>query len=119
MRRYWRDHPPYGYETTPHEKGIRNFQDLSHDVAIVTRQWLLGLRFVVGIAVVVYVAAVVLTQSLLVSITGGFVLLLLRIMALERTVFERLALLPDLIIDLHAHAEILRNEAASSTRSRT
>lgn len=119
MRSYWRDRPPYGYETTPQEKGIRNFPDLSHDVAIVSRHWLLGLRLFVGLAVVVYVAAVVLTQSLLVSITGGFVLLLLRLMAIERTVFERLALLPDVIIDTHAHAEILRKEAASSTRSHT
>lgn len=115
MRTYWRDRPPYGYETTPPEKGIRSFQALSNDVAIVSRQWVLGLRLFVGLAVVLYIAVVMLTQSLLVSVTGGFVLLLFRLMSIESTIFERLVLLPDVIIDTHAHDQIRRNETTPTS----
>jgi hypothetical protein len=106
MRVLWKTQAPYGYETSPPEKGIRTYPDLRGDAATILRHWTLGTRLFSWSSIGAYLVGVYLTESLLVAVAGGTALVLLRLHSLESTLFERLLQLPEIVIDTHAHSQV-------------
>lgn len=87
------------------EMGLKDLNTLKSHVFETWSQWRSRKRLAVFGVLGVYVLAVAISSSLVVAISGGVVLLILRLWSIESELQYRLCLLGDLAITLQNHTQ--------------